>query len=226
VSASIYHVCRLRALYLFFGDQLDELADSYVGLEGFTPLPDASPYHGRSFVHLLDFLDGSESDDFWLHDPVDGSRRSRQGLLRQALREALDLMRKELGRDMARWTWGRLNRAHFSHPVGSVKPLNLLFNRGPYPIGGDHDTLLRAAGQPQFPFEPVLGTDSLRFIADLGDWENCRIVLPGGQSGHVASRHYADLIPLWLEGRFQSMPFGRVAVDRRAKRRLMLVPGE
>ena len=49
----------------------------------------------------------------------------------------------------------------------------------------------------------------MRFIADLSDWEKCRIVIPGGQSGHVASRHYADLIPLWLQGRFQPMPFQR-----------------
>jgi len=228
IAASIYHVCRLQALHLFFGGHLGELADSYVGVEGLTPVPGTSPYHGRSIVRLLDLLDGPESDDddFWLSDPAGGSQRSRQVLLRQALREALDLLRRELGRDMARWTWERLNRAYFAHPVGSVKPLNLLFNRGPYAIGGDHDTLLRALGQPRFPFKPVLGGDSLRFIADVSDWENCRIVLPGGQSGHVASRHYADLIPLWLEGHFQPMPFKRSAVDRHAKRRLTLVPEE
>ena len=227
VAASIYHLWRLRALHLFFGDHLGQLADSYVGL-GITPLGDTSPYHGRSFVRLLDLLDGSgsEGDDFWLRDPADGSQRTRQALLRQALREALDLLREELGRDMARWTWGRLNRVLFAHPLGSVKPLNLIFNRGPYPIGGDHDTVLRASGQPRFPFEPVMGADSLRFIADLSDWENCRIVIPGGQSGHVASRHYADLIPLWLQGHFLPMPFKRTAVERHAKRRLTLVPGE
>ncbi len=228
VAASIYHACRLRALHLFFDGHLEELADAYVGVEGLTPLPDASPYHGRSFVRLLDLLDGSENDmdDFWLRDPANGSRRSRQALLRQAVREALDMLRKELGRDMARWTWGRLNRVLFSHVMGSIKPLNLLFNRGPYPMGGDHDTLLRAAGQPRFPFEPILGSDSLRFIADLSDWENCRVAFPGGQSGHVASRHYADLIPLWRGGRFIPMPFKRSVVDRHAKRRLTLSPPE
>jgi penicillin amidase len=228
VAASIYHTCRLRALHLFFGDHLGELADSYVGVESLTPLPDASPYHGRSIVRLLDLLDGSGNDDdaSWLRDPTDGSPRSRQVVLRRALREALDLLREELGRDMARWTWGRLNKVHFGHPLGSVKPLNLLFNRGPYAIGGDHDTLLRASGQPRFPFEPVLGGDSLRFIADVSDWENCRVVHPGGQSGHAASRHYGNLIPLWLEGHFQPMPFKRSAVDRHGKRRLTLVPEE
>jgi penicillin amidase len=226
VAASIYHLCRLRALYVFFGDHLAELIDSYVGLD-ITPLGGTSPYHGRSFVRLLDLLDGSEKEgDFWLRDPASDSPRSRQTLLRQALREALELLQEALGRDMACWTWRRLNSAHFVHPVGSVKPLNLIFNRGPYPIGGDADTLLRASTAPRFPFEPVATGDALRFIADLSDWERCRIVIPGGQSGHAASRHYADLIPLWLQGRFAPMPFQRTSVERHAERRLTLEPAE
>lgn len=225
VAASVYHVCRLRALRLFFGDHLGELADLYVGLDRFTPLGDVRPYHGRSIVRLLDLLDGDGgNDDAWLRDPANGSLRTRQGLLREALREALDLLEKELGRDMARWTWRRLNKVLFAHPVGSVRPLHLLFNRGPFGVGGDHDTLLRASGNPQFPFEPILGGDALRFIADLSDWENCLMVVPGGQSGHVGSRHYADLIPLWLQGRFQSMPFKRSVVEHHARRRLTLLP--
>jgi penicillin amidase len=125
---------------------------------------------------------------------------------------------------MARWTWGRLNQVHFAHPVGDVKPLHLLFNRGPYPMGGDQDSLLRALGPPRFPLEPVATGDAVRFIADPGDWERSRIVIPGGQSGHVASRHYADLISLWREGRFQAMPFKRDQVERYAEGRLLLLP--
>jgi len=65
---------------------------------------------------------------------------------------------------------------------------------------------------------------ALRFIADLSDWEKCYIVIPGGQSGHVASRHYADLIPVWLGGRYHLMPFVRPQVERHAHHRLELLP--
>jgi penicillin amidase len=222
VAASLYQVSRLRALYLFFGPHLGELADPYIGL-GLTPMDNTSPYHDRSFIRLLDLLDSRE-DDAWLRDPASGELRSGPGLLHQALCEAIDLLSKELGPDLGRWQWERLNKVHFTHPVGSVKPLHLIFNRGPYPSGGDRDTLLRAAGAPCFPFKPATTVDALRFIADLGDWEKCRIVIPGGQSGHPASPHYADLIPLWLQGGYQSMPFGRVQVECCARQRLELVP--
>jgi penicillin amidase len=222
VAASIYQVARLRALHVVFDGPLGDLADDYVGLDRSGPMPATSPYHDRSIVRLLDLLDGKGSE-VWLRGQ-DGER-SRQEILQQALREALDLLQAELGPDPSRWTWGRLNRVHFAHPAGAVKPLHLLLNRGPYPMGGDRDTLLRAITLPEFPFPPVVVGDAVRFIADVSDWERCRIVLPGGQSGHAASRHYADLIPLWREGHFQPMPFAREQVERYADERLVLVPG-
>jgi penicillin G amidase len=222
IAASLYQVARLRALHLFFDPHLGDLAGQYIGL-GLTPMGDVSLYHGRSFVRLLDLLD-TPGDDAWLRDPAGGMMRSPQALLGQALREAMALLQQELGADMARWQWGRLNKVHFAHPVGSVKPLNLIFNRGPYSLGGDQDTLLRARSAPRFPFPPAGVVAALRFIADLSDWEKCRTVIPGGQSGHVASRHYADLIPLWLEGRYQPMPFARAHVERAARHRLELMP--
>jgi penicillin amidase len=200
-----------------FDGPLGDLADDYVGLDRVGPMPGTSPYHDRSIVRLLDLLDG-KGDDSWLRG------RSRQEILRQALGEAWDLLQAELGPEPSRWVWGRLNRVYFAHPAGAVKPLHLLLNRGPYPVGGDRDTLLRAITLPQFPFPPVAVGDAVRFIADVSDWEQCRIVIPGGQSGHAASRHYADLIPLWREGRFQPMPFGRDQVERYARSRLVLEP--
>jgi penicillin amidase len=223
VAASIYQVARLCALHLLFDSHLGELADAYIGLDTVTPMPGTSPYHGRSIVRLLDLLDGQD-DAPWLRSLDTGRMRSRQELLHQALQEALKLLEDELGPDIERWTWGRLNRVHFAHPIGAIKPLHLIFNRGPYPAGGDQDTLLRAISQPRFPFQPILGGDAVRFIADLNDWEQCRIVIPGGQSGHVASRHYADLIALWREGRLQPMPFEREEVERHAQYRLTLLP--
>jgi penicillin G amidase len=223
VAASICQVARLRSLHLLFDGHLGELADAYVGL-GITAVDATSPYHDRSIVRLLDLLDGKGYDG-WLRDPRSGQLRSRQGLLHQALRETLDLLEEQLGADMARWTWGRLNQVEFGHLMGAVKPLNLLFNRGPFPAAGGQDTLLRASSPPRFPPAGVDVGDALRFVADLGDWEACRAVVAGGQSGRPTSRHYSDLLGLWREGRTHPMPFAREQVERHTERRLLLLPG-
>lgn len=222
VAASLYEVTRLRALHLVFGPHLGDLTGSYVGL-GLTAMDDTSPFHDRSLLRLLDLLDGV-GDQSWLNDPATGALRSPDDLLHRALGEAIDLLTRKLGNRMERWQWGRLNQAHFAHPVGSVKPLHLIFNRGPYPLGGDRDTLLRAISRPEFPFPPAGVVDALRFVADLSDWEKCRIVIPGGQSGHPSSPHYDDLIALWLRGELQDMPFARENVERHAAQRLALLP--
>jgi penicillin amidase len=220
VAAAIYQVTRLRALHVVFDDALGELAEAYVGVDS-SPVRDTTPYLGRSIVRLLNMLDDPR-DVTWLVDPATGVPRARGEVVHRALREALKLMKDALGEDMDTWTWGRLNQVVFSHPLGAVKPLDRLFNRGPYPMGGDHDTLLRAVAKPQFPGEPVGVIAAMRFVADLSDWERSRMIVPGGQSGHVASSHYADLIPLWRDGQLLAMPYGREAVLRETKKRLVM----
>jgi penicillin amidase len=223
VAASLYQVCRLRALHLVFGGHLGDLASYYIGAGTLTAVDETSIYPQRSIVRLLDLLDG-KGNDYWLRDPDDGRLRSREEILHQALAESLALLADELGPNMDRWMWGRLNKIHFAHPLAVARPLRLLFNRGPYTHGGDQDTLLRATGRYEFPRRPVEVVDALRFVADLSDWERCRVIIAGGQSGHPASRHYADLIPLWRQGRSQAMPFAREQVERYAESRLLLMP--
>lgn len=63
-----------------------------------------------------------------------------------------------------------------------------------------------------------------RGMCVFGQHKQCRIVIPGGQSGHVASMLYADLIPLWREGRSQPMPFARDQVEQHTRQRLVLPP--
>ena len=223
VAATLYETVRLYALHETFDRRLGELADAYVGVDP-TPLGDTGPYHDRSIMRLLEILDDKRGDSVWLRDPETGIPQHKTELLHRALRIALRELKAHLGPDMDTWTWGRLNRIHFAHPVGSVKPLHLLFNRGPYPMSGDRDTLLRASGKPAFPFQPVAVVDALRFIADLSDWDRCQIIVPGGQSGHVASPHYADQIPLWRDGLMLTLPFSRPAVERSTRERLVLSP--
>jgi len=65
---------------------------------------------------------------------------------------------------------------------------------------------------------------SMRFVADLADPDNTRLVNFMGQSGHPASPHYADQLDLWVRGESPRLPFSPAAVARATRHTLTLVP--
>jgi penicillin G amidase len=112
------------------------------------------------------------------------------------------------------------------HPLGVVAGLRGLLNRGPYPAGGDANTVRLAAfgsgeeGSPRFG--PVTTGPNYRFVVDAGDWDQAWSIVSPGQSGHPASESYDDQVDLWLRARYRPMVFGRRASELAAKHRLTL----
>jgi penicillin amidase len=65
----------------------------------------------------------------------------------------------------------------------------------------------------------------MRSVIDVGAWDNCRFVLPAGQSGNPLSPHYGDLLPLWQRGEGVPIAWSPEAVARATRDTLRLVPG-
>jgi penicillin amidase len=59
---------------------------------------------------------------------------------------------------------------------------------------------------------------------DVGNWDDARFILPGGQSGNPLSPHYADQLPLWLRGESITIPFSPETAAEVARETLELVP--
>ena len=110
------------------------------------------------------------------------------------------------------------------HPVGENKYLAPIFNRGPYPLSGDTNTILQSAVDPLKIDAPARFMPSLRMVVDVGEWDEARFVLPGGQSGNPLSPHYDDQLRYWLRGESLKMPFSDEAVDSAALSTLRLAP--
>jgi penicillin amidase len=109
--------------------------------------------------------------------------------------------------------------------LGTRAPLDRLLNRGPYPMGGDRDTLWKAQIARHDPqTDGVMTGPPFRFIADLGNLGQSRGQLMPGQSGQVGSPHYADGIGSWLRGDHHPMLLDRAAVEGNAEARFVLVP--
>jgi penicillin amidase len=187
-----------------------------VGLGAFTTLPGRA-FLQRSLPRLLGALGGGDAS--WLA-PGD----TTGAILRDAWRATLAALRTEQGDEIALWRYGTDHTLTLRHPLGALGPLNRLFDRGPFPQGGDLNTVCMGSRT----FSPA-GVDfyngpSYRQICDPIDWDASRSVYPGGQSGHPASPHYADLLRLWLHDSYHPMLWSRTAIAEAAEATLTLAP--
>jgi penicillin amidase len=128
------------------------------------------------------------------------------------------------GSDTAAWAWGDVHPLTFKHPVGERRPMDKVFNLGPFPWGGDANTVSQAAVSFLDPAANSPFVASMRMAVEVGDWDNNRFVLPGGQSGNPMSPHYADQLDLYRSGGSISIAWSpeavaAVTVDRLELRR-------
>lgn len=101
-----------------------------------------------------------------------------------------------------RWRWGRVNQVTIAHPVLSRLPLaGAWFNVGPLSLSGSSTTVKQTT--------PRLGP-SMRFVADLSNWDNSLINLPTGNSGHFTSGHYKDQWDEYVAGRAFKLEFDKI----------------
>jgi penicillin amidase len=121
-------------------------------------------------------------------------------------------------------TWGSLRPLVLRHPFGERKPLDRAFNIGPFPWGGDANTISQASASPLDPTGNPLFVASLRMIVDVGLWDDARFVLSGGQSGNPLSPHYADMLERWRGNEGVAMAWCEEAVAGAAVATLRLAP--
>ncbi len=148
---------------------------------------------------------------------------ARDRVLRAALDDALDELEARLGPDPTTWRWGDLHRVVFASPLAALPGLGQLFSAGVVPTGGDDDTVLQGAYEPERGYEAVV-VPSCRQIHDLSSPDGSSLVHPPGQSGHPASAAWSDLLPLWAAGERIPLPLSPEAVRRSARHELRLRP--
>jgi penicillin amidase len=126
------------------------------------------------------------------------------------------------GPDIKGWPWGQLHRINFQHPLDSTPWAAALFDRGPMQRSGDGE-VVQATGFRDDSFDQVSGA-SYREIFDLADWDKSVAINVPGQSGQPGSKHYDDLLPLWIEGKYFPLAYTKGAVDAVTTDVLYLTP--
>jgi penicillin amidase len=219
-EAAVYEVFYRRMLQQALSQKLGDLAIRYIGKGPIPVLAETSLFGERAMEWLQKTI--SEPDSHWFDL---GLGENRDDLVRTVLRQTVDELKTKFGPSIESWEWSKLHKIRFSHTLGQVKPLDKLFNRGPYPVGGDFNTIWNTATRyHDLSVDNVVGPP-FRFIADLSDLDHCLGLLAPGQSGQPGSKHYDDQIQAWFNRGYHPMFFNRQAVEKEAIGRLQLIPG-
>jgi penicillin amidase len=174
-----------------------ELQERWMNKSG-VPLFEIVSSPWRFQERLLELWD--EGDPTWFASPSQPEGRGWNDVALESLEKALDGLEERFGGNQDRWNWGRVHAAEFMHPFGAANPIfRRIFNRK-VEVGGASESVTQNGYLATEPFKAVWGP-VYRMVADLGEPSRSRWQLTTGQSGHPGSRHYADMIEGWRNGR-------------------------
>ena len=162
-------------------------------------------------------------DSPWWDNRHTLANETRADTVNVAWRNSLVQLKATLGDDPAQWQWGRAHTLTHEHPLGKQKPLDWLFNVGPFAAPGSHEVPnnLSAKLGPA-PWAVGYGPSTRRLI-DFADPTHTLTINPVGQSGVPFDKHYKDQAQSYIEGRYDKpyMEDADVQLNTRSTLRLM-----
>ncbi len=178
--------------------------------------------NGRAYSGYQDHLLGRKTPagdwaPFW--DDVRTDATENPGdIIAATLVSTWDYLQQTLGNDDQQWQWGQLAYYHWQTETTHMLPwlsgvqkfavqrLAKYTDHGPYPAGGNRNTL-NVAGYSLGKDYGVWNIPAMRLVVDFSAEEPLQLVIAGGQSGNPASPHYDDGIDLWLSRTNRTLPF-------------------
>lgn len=183
------------------------------------------PYGGqaRLFLVVSDLLD-NPADPLWTNEQIGVT--SMEEMLALSAEEAYDELVALQGDVAARWNWGSLHAITLtSDTLGSsgIAPIEALFNRGPYPVGGG-PSVVNATGWQLGESYATTTVPSMRMVIDLADFDASTWNHLTGTSGHAFHPNYVDQTEDWADGIQTPWAFSPDAVDEATVNTLVLTP--
>ncbi len=223
-AAAIYTTFLRRLEFMVMSAALGDdetLLQAYMG-KGSNILASTNGYASRNKPLLIRML--NTRDDTWFTTSViSNGPTSWASALSHAFSATIEELRETFGGNLTTWNYGAIHTMTYNHTLGSVKLLSPFFNRGPFPVGGDIDTVNMGASLPYDP-KTVITVPSYRQIVTLADLNDSLSGHAPGQSGHPASRHYDDFISMWLRVDHHPMLVERKQIEMKTQGTLHLVP--
>ena len=186
-------------------------------------IPDAAKDLIRT-VNLSEMMRLLATPDHYLGDDP---AAARDALVDQALAAGWAKAVELAGPDPAQWRWGDLHRVSIAHPLSASPEIAAAFPKiDGGRSGGDSYTVCARGVNPGRGSFNVMHGASYLVVADVGAWDNSRVLLLPGQSADPRSPHYRDWYQDWLAGAMQPLWFSKIAVDAHTVTRTVLAPAK
>ena len=212
IAPSVYYNLLSQIMYRSMTDEL--------GMEPFNSLMATSIPKNSYLMFVQD-----DDSPWWDNIGTKERKETRSVIFDQAAAETLALLQITAGEKPSGWTWEKIHTITHAHPLAAVKPLDKVFNVGPFSVPGGSEVLNNLSFSLDTTGNfPVTSGPALRRVTDFGDIEHGITVSPTGQSGNVMSPYYDDQAEMFATGKFRTMWMNRVDVETVNKNKLVLKP--
>jgi len=166
-----------------------------------------------------------EKSDAWL--PAE--ERTFKGFIISSFGQAVKEVRlQSKSDDVAAWKWGPMHTIEFENDLLRGAPALVplfasILNRGPVPVGGDHDTVssMEESLRRSSTHSVCRSGPTMRMLVDLSDDEKFYQTLSLGQSGHMLSAANSDQLRSWLNFKPLPVAFSPALEEKLSTHRLL-----
>ena len=150
---------------------------------------------------------------WWDNCKTKNKIETRKDILNLSFKQAIASLDNQLDRGVKFWTWNRVHKVEYKHPLGNVGVLRPLFNVGVFEIEGSNEVI----NNTLFDYSDaktlnVKAGPSTRRVIDFSNIENSLSILPTGNSGNPMSKHYNDQAKMFAEGKFRKMKMNKTEI--------------
>jgi penicillin amidase len=166
----------------------------------------------------------ADANSPWWNNRHSPAPENRNDIVKMAWHSAVEHLRSLYGNNPEEWRWGKAHTLTHAHPLGVQKPLDSLFNVGPFAAPGTHEVPNNQSARiGPAPWSVSYGPSTRRLI-DFADPAHSLGINPVGQSGVVFDKHYADQAATYIHGGYVEQHFSEADVAAHTEGVLRLVP--
>ncbi|WP_460354681.1 MULTISPECIES: penicillin acylase family protein [unclassified Pseudomonas] len=166
----------------------------------------------------------ANADSPWWDNRNTPDKETRADVVKAAWQASMTHLKQTLGDNTSDWQWDTAHTLTHGHPLGQQKPLDHIFNVGPFAAPGSHEVPNNLSAKLGPAPWPVTYGPSTRRLVDFADPAHSLTINPVGQSGVPFDSHYDDQAEEYVEGMYVQAHFSEEEVTANTRSTLKLLP--